>query len=55
MVEALANPAIKTRFSELGLDLAPRDLQTPEGRAAFHKAETYKWWPVIRAAGIKVE
>jgi len=55
MVEALADPAIKARFSDLGLDLAPRELQTPEGLAAFHKTETDKWWPVIRAAGIKVE
>ena len=55
MIEALADPAIKARFSELGLDLAPRELQTPEGLAAFHKAETDKWWPVIKAAGIKVE
>ena len=23
--------------------------------AAFHKAEVEKWWPTIRAAGIKVE
>ncbi|HZF18715.1 MAG TPA: tripartite tricarboxylate transporter substrate-binding protein, partial [Burkholderiales bacterium] len=49
MVEALADPALKARFSDLGLDLAPRELQTPEGLAAFHKAETDKWWPVIRA------
>jgi len=55
MVEALADPAIKARFADLGLDLAPRELQTPEGLAAFHKAETDKWWPVIKAAGIKVE
>jgi tripartite-type tricarboxylate transporter receptor subunit TctC len=55
MVEALADPAIKARLSDLGLDMAPRELQSPEGLAAFHKAETDKWWPVIRAAGIKVE
>jgi tripartite-type tricarboxylate transporter receptor subunit TctC len=55
MVEALADPAIKARFADLGLDIAPRELQTPEGLAAFHKAETDKWWPVIKAAGIKVE
>jgi tripartite-type tricarboxylate transporter receptor subunit TctC len=55
MVEALADPAIKARFTELGLDVAPRELQSPEGLASFHKAETDKWWPVIRAAGIKVE
>jgi tripartite-type tricarboxylate transporter receptor subunit TctC len=55
MVEALADPAIKARFGELGLDVAPREQQTPEGLAAFHKAEIDKWWPIIKAAGIKVE
>jgi len=55
MVEALADPALKARFSDLGLEVAPRDLQSPEGLAAFHKSETDKWWPVIKAAGIKVE
>jgi len=55
MMEALADPALKARFSDLGLDLAPRELQTPEGLAAFHKAEIDKWWPIIKAAGIKVE
>src|SRR5882762_2949057 len=48
MMEALADPALKARFSELGLDLAPRDLQSPEGLGAFHKSETDKWWPVIK-------
>jgi len=55
LVETLADPAIRARFGELGLDVAPREQQSPEGLAAFHKAETDKWWPVIRAAGIKVE
>jgi tripartite-type tricarboxylate transporter receptor subunit TctC len=51
-VEALADPAIQKRFVELGLDLAPREQQTPEGLAAFQKAEIDKWWPIIKAAGI---
>jgi tripartite-type tricarboxylate transporter receptor subunit TctC len=51
-VEALADPAIQKRFSELGLDVAPRAQQTPEGLAAFQKAEIEKWWPIIKAAGI---
>ena len=55
MTKALAEPIVRTRFAELGLDVAPRELQTPEGLAAFHKAETEKWWPVIKAANIKVE
>lgn len=55
MVQALADPVVKTRFSDLGLDVAAREQQSPEGLAAFHKGEIDKWWPIIKAAGIKVE
>src|SRR5882757_764696 len=51
-VEALSDPAIQKRFTELGLDVAAREQQSPEGLAAFQKAEIDKWWPVIKAAGI---
>ena len=49
---SLADPAIKARFTELGLDVAPRELQTPEGLARFQKAEIDKWWPIIKGANI---
>ena len=55
MVEALADPAVRKRFSDLGLDVASREQQTPEGLAAFHKAEIDKWWPIIKDAGIRAE
>jgi tripartite-type tricarboxylate transporter receptor subunit TctC len=55
MVQALAEPAVRARFTELGLDVAPREQQSPEGLAKFHKAEVDKWWPIIKAANIKVE
>ena len=55
MVQALADPGVRTRFSDLGLDIASREQQSPEGLAAFNKAEIEKWWPIIKAAGIKVE
>jgi tripartite-type tricarboxylate transporter receptor subunit TctC len=55
MMESLADPAVQKRFADLGLDVASREQQTPEGFAAFHKAEIEKWWPVIKAAGIKAE
>jgi tripartite-type tricarboxylate transporter receptor subunit TctC len=55
MVEALADPAVRTRFAELGLDVASREQQAPEGLAAFHKAEIEKWWPIIKSAGVKPE
>jgi tripartite-type tricarboxylate transporter receptor subunit TctC len=52
MTEALADPAVVARFKELGLDVAPRAQQTPEGLAAFQQAEIDKWWPIIKSAGI---
>jgi len=55
MVQALGDPAVRARFAELGLDVAPREQQTPDGLAAFHKAEIDKWWPIIKAAGIRGE
>ena len=39
--------------AELGLDVADKAQQTPEGLAAFQKAEIEKWWPIIKAANIR--
>jgi tripartite-type tricarboxylate transporter receptor subunit TctC len=55
MVEALADPAIRARLAELGLDVASREQQTPQGLAEFYKAEVDKWWPILKAANIKGE
>jgi tripartite-type tricarboxylate transporter receptor subunit TctC len=53
--EALADPAIRTRLEGLGQELPSAEQQTPEGLRAHHKAETDKWWPLIRQAGIKAQ
>ena len=53
--QALADPGTRARFTQLGLDVASREQQTPEGLAAFHKAEIEKWWPIIKAAGLTAE
>ncbi len=53
IVESLADSAVRTRLGELGQELPPRDQQTPEALYAYHKAEIEKWWPIIKAAGIK--
>ncbi len=55
VVDTLADPAVRERFAKLGQDIPPRDQQTPYGLHAHHKAEIEKWWPVIKAANIKVQ
>ena len=55
IVETLADPTIRQRFAELGQDIPPRDQQTPEALFAHHKAEIDKWFPMIRASGLKAE
>ena len=55
IVEALADPEIQKRFSDIGQEIWPREQQSPEALAAQQKAEIEKWWPVIKAAGIKAQ
>jgi tripartite-type tricarboxylate transporter receptor subunit TctC len=55
IVETLADATVRQRFTDLGQEIPPRDQQTPEGLAAYHKSEIDKWWPMIKAAGIKPE
>ena len=54
-VEAMADPAVRKRLNDLGLEVPARDRQTPAALAAWHKAEVEKWHPIIRKAGIKPE
>ena len=53
MLEALAHEETRKRFADLGIDMPPREQQTPEALRAFQKAEADKWWPIIKAANIK--
>jgi tripartite-type tricarboxylate transporter receptor subunit TctC len=55
VVEALAEASVRTQLAGLGYELFTREEQTPEALHAFHMAEIDKWWPVIKAAGIKAE
>jgi tripartite-type tricarboxylate transporter receptor subunit TctC len=55
VVDALASAPVRARLAELGDEIPPRDQQTPEALAVYQKAEIEKWWPIIRAAGIRPE
>jgi tripartite-type tricarboxylate transporter receptor subunit TctC len=54
-VEALADPAVRSRLVDLGYEIFPRDRQTPEALGALVKADAERTWPIIKAAGIKPE
>jgi tripartite-type tricarboxylate transporter receptor subunit TctC len=55
VVETLADPGVRQRFNELGHEIAPPEQQSPAALAAYHRAEIDKWWPIIKAANIKLE
>jgi tripartite-type tricarboxylate transporter receptor subunit TctC len=55
VLEAFADAGVRQRFSELGHEIPPREQQTPEALAAYHKAEIEKWWPIIKAANIRLQ
>jgi tripartite-type tricarboxylate transporter receptor subunit TctC len=55
VVESLADTAVRQRLADIGQQIYPREQQTPEALGAYHKAEIEKWWPIVKAAGIKVD
>jgi tripartite-type tricarboxylate transporter receptor subunit TctC len=47
-VDALTDPLVRQRLIDIGLELFPRDQQTPEALGALVKADIEKWWPIIK-------
>lgn len=54
-VEALAEPAVRSRLAELGYEAFPRERQTPEVLAALQKADAERWWPIMKELGLKAQ
>jgi tripartite-type tricarboxylate transporter receptor subunit TctC len=55
VVDALNDPAARKQLENLGLQMPPADQLTPEALGAWQKAEIAKWWPMIKAANVRVE
>jgi tripartite-type tricarboxylate transporter receptor subunit TctC len=54
-VEALNDPAVRKQLENQGLEMTPKDQLAPEALGTRQKAEIAKWWPIIKAANIKVD
>jgi tripartite-type tricarboxylate transporter receptor subunit TctC len=54
-VEALNDPTVRKQLENLGLQMPPKDQLTPDALGAWQKAEIAKWWPMLKAANVKVE
>ena len=50
--QALKDPLVKTRFAELGTEPVAEERARPEALRAHLKAETDKWAPIIKRAGV---
>lgn len=55
VVASLADPKVRERLESQGMDVAPREKQTPESLASIQRSEIAKWWPIIEQAGIKAQ
>jgi tripartite-type tricarboxylate transporter receptor subunit TctC len=55
VVEALADPAVRSRFAEFGQEIFPVERQTPDTLGAVQKADAEKWWPLIKEFGVKAD
>jgi tripartite-type tricarboxylate transporter receptor subunit TctC len=54
-IDALNDPAVRKQLENLGLQMPPKDKLTPDALGAWQKAEIAKWWPMIKAANVKVD
>jgi hypothetical protein len=54
-VEALSDPAVRKKFQDLGLEIPAQSQLSPEALGSWQKAEIAKWWPMIRAANVRIE
>jgi tripartite-type tricarboxylate transporter receptor subunit TctC len=55
VIDTFNDPGVRQRLTEEGQVIPPPEQLTPEALGAHHKAEIEKWWPMIKAAGIKVQ
>jgi len=55
VLAGLSYTSVRARLADMAQEIFPPEQQGPAALGAFQRAEIEKWWPIIKAAGIKVE
>jgi tripartite-type tricarboxylate transporter receptor subunit TctC len=55
VVAALDDAKVRARVAELGRTFFPREMLSPEALGKLQQDEIGKWWPIVKAVGMKAE
>jgi tripartite-type tricarboxylate transporter receptor subunit TctC len=55
VVSGLADRAVRDRLADYGMNVPPREEQSPPALAALQKAEIERWWPILKAESIRAD
>src|SRR6201996_579135 len=54
-IEAMNDPVVRQKFEQLGLEMPDKNQLSPEAFGAWQRSEIAKWWPMLKAADIKMD
>jgi tripartite-type tricarboxylate transporter receptor subunit TctC len=55
VVDALADPHVRQRLTEMSQDIPPKDEQTPQALGALQRAEMDRWSPIVKTMAVKAD